>query len=416
MKMEHTRYPLWRPLRARGFRQLFIGQVLSDLANWLDFIALSALIVYIWDHGSMAMAALSVCIGLPYVIVGPLMSGRLRHLPGRRVLVVCDLSRAAFVLGMAWAPSLPVLLLFVLLRTSMSAIFDPVRQSAVKRMVDINLLVQASSLSQMSVNLTKIMGPMAGGALMAWFGTSVPFLTSAVLYSLSALILCTMPYWQGQKEQAGKQSDGIRAAWEHLTHRPLLKAAMIYATSLFFLIFLFDGLFVLLAKEAGMDETRFGLIIGAVGAGSVAGALTAGQWSGWRDRPLAYMTLAGIVSGFLIVVVGFAGMGVIRIELALWLSLCAALGFCGAQGAVPFGYILQMETTDDTIGPVSALSNALQTSSMLIAPILGATLASYWGAGSVFLGAGIAIAGVAALYRFRLKSQLSTPDPNVLQL
>lgn len=400
MKQQQMHDPIWRPLRAKNFRQLFIGQLLSDFANWLDFIALSVLVVYAWGHGSLALAALSICIGLPYVIMGPWMSVRLRHLPGKSLLITCDLLRAVFVLCMAWAPSLPILLILVLLKNSMSAIFDPVRQSAVKRIVDTSLLAQASSLSQMSVNLTKILGPMAGGALMAALGTSVPFYTSAVLYALSAVMLSAMPSWSGQRQQTGKPTSGLRGAWEHLMRKPLLKAAIMYAATLFFLIFLYDGLFVLLAKEAGMDETRFGLLIGAVGAGSVAGALMAGQWQGWRQRPLAHMTTAGIASGFLIIVVGFTGMGFFHAGLALWLPLCAALGYCSAQSAVPFGYVLQMETTDDTVGPVSALANALQTSSMLIAPVLGAVMASWWSAGSVFLGVGIATTGVAAIYRF----------------
>jgi hypothetical protein len=157
-----------------------------------------------------------------------------------------------------------------------------------------------------------------------------------------------------------------------------------------------------LAKEAGMDETRFGLLIGAVGAGSVAGALMAEQWSGWRQRPLARMTTTGIASGFLIIVAGFAGMGFFHAGLTAWLPLCAALGYCSAQSAVPFGYVLQMETTDETVGPVSALASALQTSSMLIAPVLGALMASWWSAGRVFLGVGIATTGETVAKRDHL--------------
>ncbi|MGO4345695.1 MFS transporter [Paenibacillus sp. MCAF9] len=400
MENAKTNDPIWRPLRAKSFRQLFIGQLLSDLANWLDFIALSALIVYAWNHGSMAVAALSICVGLPYVIVGPLMSVRLSYISGKSLLIGCDLLRFVFVLAMAWAPSLPILLLLVLLKHSMSAVFDPVRQSAVKRIVDRHLLAQASSLSQMSVNLTKVLGPMIGGAITAWLGATVPFIISAILYALSALMLSFIPSWRGQKEQAAKPSSGLRVAWEHVMRRPLLRAVILYAASLFFLIFLYDGLFVLLAKESGMAENLFGLLIGAVGAGSVAGALLAGQWSGWKQRPLTHMTKAGIVTGFLVIAVGISGMGIFQAELALWLPLCAALGFCSAQSAVPFGYVLQIETTDETVGPVFALANAFQTSSMLIAPVIGAMMAAWWSVGSVFLGVGVATTGVAAICLF----------------
>jgi MFS family permease len=176
---------------------------------------------------------------------------------------------------------------------------------------------------------------------------------------------------------------------------------MMYAASMFFLVFLYDGLFILLVKEAGMNEDMYGLLIGAVGAGSVAGAAAAGQWNGWKRRPLAHMTMFGFVSGALIIIVGVCSIGFFQPGIAIWLILGAALGFSGAQSVVPFGYIMQYETTDETIGPATALSNALQTSAMLIAPVLGALLASWWRAGYVFAAAGFGIVGVAAWHRFR---------------
>ncbi|MBB3110797.1 putative MFS family arabinose efflux permease [Paenibacillus phyllosphaerae] len=396
---------LWSPLKERGFRQLFLGQVMADFANWLDFIALSALIVYAWGHGSMALAALSVCIGAPYVLLGPLLSVRLRSLPGKQMLVVCSLLHMVVACCLAWAPSLPVLLALVLMKTSITAVFDPVRQGAVKRLVEPANLAQASSLSQMSANLTKIFGPMAGGALMAWLGTKAPFLLSGGLYLLSAAALCFLPAWSGKAEQEEKRAGGLREAWRFLLGRARLKAAVVYVSAVFFLIFLYDGLFVLLAQEAGLNEDGFGLMIGAVGVGSVGGAVAAGQWSGWQRHPIAHMTRWGIVSGLLIVVVGLAAMGVIPPVLLFWLPLCAAIGYCGAQSAVPFGYVLQTETTEETIGPVSALANALQTSSMLIAPVIGASLAAWWGAGSVFAFVGCLTVGIALWTYSRMKQQ-----------
>ncbi|WP_199617574.1 MFS transporter [Paenibacillus alkalitolerans] len=397
--MELSREQIWAPLRIRAFRRLFIGQALSDFANWIDFVALSALIVYTWGYGSMAIALLSVCIGVPWVVVGPLMSVRAGRLSGKKVLVVCDCLRAVIVLGMVWAPSLPVLLLLVFLKMCVSAVFDPVRQTAVKRLVEPGAMAQASSLSQMSVNLTKIIGPMAGGALIGWIGEWTPFLIGAVLYAVSASVLSGMPEWTNKDETIIKEKSSLREAWTHIARRPVLKAAIVYAAIIFFLIFLYDGLFVMLTKEAGMNEAHFGLLIGAVGAGSVAGALAAGQWSGWKHKPLTHMISAGFVSGILIAVAGLGPAGWLPNTLWLWIPLCIMLGFCGAQSATPFGYILQTESTDDTIGPISALSNSLQTVSMLIAPVLGALAAAWVGTGWVFIFAGAAMVCLAAVYR-----------------
>ncbi|MBA3449891.1 MAG: MFS transporter, partial [Chloroflexia bacterium] len=39
------------PLRNRNFRYLVAGELVSDLGDWLDFLAIIALIVYRWGLG-----------------------------------------------------------------------------------------------------------------------------------------------------------------------------------------------------------------------------------------------------------------------------------------------------------------------------------------------------------------------------
>lgn len=400
--MKITRMQLWSPLRAQSFRSLWIGQTLSDMANWLDFIALTAIIVYTWGYGAMEIAALSVCMGLPWVIVGPLMSVRARRLPSKYLLICCDWLRAVIMLCMIWVPSIEVLLILVFIKMSASAVFDPVRQIAVKKLVDTEHLAQATSLSQMSVNMAKIAAPAFGGALIGWYGAWLPFAIGALLYSCSALVLGRLPVWSNDGsdgENKQKLISGLRESWSHIVSRPLLKAGVLYAAAMFFLIFLYDGLFVVLAEEAGMDASLYGSLIAAIGAGSVAGAIAAGQWSGWLRHPLSRMTIAGIVFGLLIAAAGLAAIGWLPNTPWLWIPLCVCLGFSGTQSATPFGYLLQTETTSETIGPVSALVAALQTSSMLIAPVLGALAAALWDAGTVFLTAGIMMSGLAILFR-----------------
>jgi predicted MFS family arabinose efflux permease len=412
--MGRSRDALWSPLRNRGYRRLWLGQTMSDFANWLDMIALGAVIVYTWGYGPMAMAWLSVCIGVPWVAIGPLMSVLSRRLPGKRVLVVCDVLRSLVLMGLIWAPNLEVLLVLVFLKMSISSVFDPVRQSAVKRLVDEEELAQASGLSQMSVNLTKIAAPAVGGLLFGWLGGWAPFAIGAALYAVSALVLGRLPSWGKDAAAAKKSGDSgmlreLRGSWDHIASRPLLKAALLYIAAIFFLIFLYDGLIVVLAQEAGMSESLYGMMIGAVGAGSVAGAAASGCFRGWRKRPLAMMSAAGAVAGLLVALLGAGAAGYVPTPMWLWLPLCALLGFVGSLNATPFGYILQRETTEETIGPVSALSNALQAGSMLIAPVLGAIAASRLSAGMVFVAAGILMAALALLFRGASSAGVSAP-------
>lgn len=391
---------IFSPIKDVNYRKLFMGQVLSDFANWLDFLALAAIVVYTWGYGAWALSALSVAVGLPWVVVGPLAGVWVGRLEGRTVLIVCDLLRAAIVFCFIWADSFPVLLLLVFLKMCVSSIFDPVRQRGTKRLVNASLLAEASSLSQLSVSSTKIVAPLLGGACIAAGGATLAFWIGSALYLLSALIFIGLPRWQFADSGSGEttaRSPGLRQSFVYIAGRKPLLFAMVYMSAGMFIVFLYDGLFVLFTKSLSLGESSLGVLMSAVGAGSVIGSLAAGQWTFWRSKPLIAMSRNGMASGFLIAVVGLGGSGLLPSGLWLWVPLFVLLGASGGFTAVPYGYLLQTETTEETIGPVAALSNAFQSGSMLAAPLIGAGLSVWLGVGGVFLGAGVML-GLLALF------------------
>ena len=388
---------LWSPLRLPEFRRLFIGPTLSDAANWLDFLALGAVIVYVWGYGAFELALLSLCIGLPWVVVGPFAGVRIGRTSGRTVLVVCDAFRGAVMLAFLWADSLALLLALVFLKHCASSIFDPVRQAAVKRTVPPERLAEAGALSQMAVNATKIVAPMIGGACIAAWGAFSPYWICAGLYLISAAALLRLPHWPGEPAPAQKArfGDDMLAAVRYVRGNRTLLIAMLYMTAIMFLLFCYDGLFVLFTASLGHGESTLGILMSAVGAGSVAGSLLAGRWTSWKSRPLLFMAALSVADGLLVACCGAGAYGWLPPSLWLWTPVFALLGVAGGLIAVPFGYVLQTETDGGTIVPVSALSNALQTGSMLVAPFLGAAVAERTGVGGVFLATGIGMAAFA---------------------
>jgi len=385
-------HPLSRP----AYRRLFAGQAMSDFANWLDFLALSAVIVYAWGHGAFALAALSVCIGLPWVVVGPWCSFRVGRFSGRAVLVACDAFRALILLSMLWADTLPVLLTLVFLKMCASSVFDPVRQSGVKRVVEPDQYALASALSHMCTNATKIVAPMLGGLVIAVWDVKTPFLICAVLYAASALALARLPDWRDAVVRSdGRFREQMRSALDYIRTRRTLALGIGYMSAVMFLLFLYDGLFVLFTERLGLGEASLGFLMSGIGAGSVAGSLLAGRWTSWQQAPLTVMARFGALSGLFVALVGVGAFDLLTSSLWFWTPFFVLMGICGSMGAVPFGYILQAETTEETIAPVSALANALQTGMMLIAPALGAALAAWVGVGGVFVSAGLVMSALA---------------------
>lgn len=417
------RASMFKPLNIRSYRSLFGAQVFSDIGNWLDFVALQVLVAYHWGLDETAIASVIIAIGLPWVIIGPFASVFVDRLPKKTVMITCLFLRIIFVGGLFFAPNLYYLLLFIFLKGTVAALYDPARQSTIRMIVPDDQLPEAVTLSQLSVNTMKIIGPALGGGLIAFFGVKSPFIFEAVGFLIAIVFLITMPKLDEVVSEDNKdetnESTKRNSYWndlaegiKHITHTPLLKISIILSSVAFFIIFLYDGLFVFIAQHLGFTKEDFGLLISSVGLGSVVGSLLLGQWTNWKNKPIHLMSIASVFSGMLIISIGLGSMGIVNIPSFLWVIGTFFLGFLGSGEAVPYGYILQSKTPKYMMGRVSAAAMSLQTFSMLIAPAAGAMLAKAIGVSSVMIGAGVA-ASILGIYilLFILKKLNSTKTP-----
>ncbi|OCA85614.1 macrolide transporter [Bacillus sp. FJAT-27225] len=383
-------------LKNKPFRSLFTAQVFSDMGNWLDFVAIQIIVAYQWGLDESAIASVIIVMGLPWVIIGPFAGVWVERLPKKAVMVITMAMKFIFVLGLYYSPNLYVLLLFVFLKGSAAALYDPARQSMIRQTVSEDELPQAVTLSQLSVNSTKIIGPALGAALIALFGAKSPFLFEMAGFAIGILFLLKLPAGRPISlpteisEPKPKFISEFLAGIRHIIRTPLLRLSVLLSAAAFFIIFLYDGLFVFIAQAIGFTSENFGLLVSAVGCGSVAGSLFLGSWIRWKSFPIALMAGSSVFSGFLIVSLGLGGMHVFSMEEWGWLTGAFLLGVLGASQSVPYGYVLQSETPNEMMARVSAAASAIQTFSMLIAPAAGALLAKLWGVSSVLLGAGAA--------------------------
>jgi MFS family permease len=404
---------MFKPLKNKAYRSLFGAQVFSDLGNWLDFVAIQVIVAYHWGLGEAAIASVIIVLGLPWVIIGPLASVFVDRLPKKSLMIACLLLRIIFVAGLFFSPNLYVLLVFIFLKGTVAALYDPARQSAIRFTVPEEELPEAVTLSQLSVNTMKIVGPALGGGLIALFGVKSPFIFEAAGFMIAVLFLLTLPKMEirMKEENITKVSKGsyfkdLSEGIRHIFSGEILKSAILLSSIAFFIIFLYDGLFVFIAKELGFSQGEFGWLISSVGFGSVVGALVLGKWTQWKFKPIHMMAIASLVSGILILTIGLGAKGIFELPKLGWMAGAFLLGVLASAEGVPYGYVLQSETPKEMMGRVSAAAMSLQTLSMLLAPAAGAFLAKLAGVSAVLIGAGIAtfILGSVAL-SFRVKHE-----------
>lgn len=95
------------------FRVLWLAELQSSVGDQLARVALSILVFH--RTGSAALTAITYALTqLPDLVAGPLLSGLADRYPRRRLMVTCDLARAALVAIMA-IPQAPLALVAALL-------------------------------------------------------------------------------------------------------------------------------------------------------------------------------------------------------------------------------------------------------------------------------------------------------------
>src|SRR6266508_954376 len=82
----------------RGFRTLWLGQVVSQMGDWFDTIAVYTLALQL-TGSSRSVALIMVARFLPSVVMGPLSGVVADRFSRRSVMITADLLRAIVVLG-----------------------------------------------------------------------------------------------------------------------------------------------------------------------------------------------------------------------------------------------------------------------------------------------------------------------------
>ena len=399
------------PLRHRPYRTLFTGQVISNIGDWLDILALITLLLYRWELGAGAWGGVLTALTLPYALIGPFAGVWVDRWNQRTVMVACDLARAGLALGLVWAPNLTVVLVFVTASSVFSTFHLPAQQAMIRQTMPDDDLMAANALGQLSDNGPRLIGPALGGLAVAVGGARFAFVLNAVTFLASAAILSRLPATgrsstsstsdSTSEEGPRRFTDELRAGVHHIFKSRVLLTGVSGMVLAAILIRSTDTLGAIVLKALGVSEGMQGLSSTALGIGYVSGTLLVGQW-GQRFPPLAILSGGTMLVGSMLAAIGCAavlelsGAGVIVVVAFIARALLGA-GF--ATMAVSYGFILQRETPAAMVGRVTATSRSLVAGLPLLAPLVATLLADWWGLGTAYtlFGLGMVVVGATVM-------------------
>jgi MFS family permease len=397
----HT--PSLRALFRLGeYRALFVAHVASIAGDQLARVALTVLV---FDRtGSAGLSALTYTLTLfPSLIGGPLLSGLADRFPRRSVMVICDVARAALVTVMA-LPGLSLWLMggLLVIVQLFSSPFNAGRAATVAAVVQGELYVLASAVTNITYQLAQLVGFGLGGLLVAGIGSRATLLVDAATFVVSALLV-----WFGIQARPvpatgrGAAStgwiaglaDGFRLVSRDPRLRSLVGLACIagfYMTAI--------GLAVPYAAQLGGGAATAGLLMAANPAGQVIGMILLVRRVGTETRmqllgPLAVGSCAPLLGCF-------ASPGV-AVTVGLW--LVAGLG---AAYQLPANAAFVQAVPDAQRGQAFGLATTALLGSQGVGILFAGLVANHWASSTVVGAAGgagviVAVAAAAAWRRAR---------------
>jgi Na+/melibiose symporter-like transporter len=291
--------PLWRH---HDFRQLWLGDTVSQLGTQLSQLALPVLAVTILDAGPRDMGYLTAAETFAFLVVGLPAGAWVDRWRKKRVLVTGDAVRAVAFgsIPAAWAlGQLTLVQLYVvaLVAGVATVFFDVAYQSYLPLIVDGDQVVDGNAKLQASESMAQVAGPAAGGALLRAVAAPVLIAADAVSYALSGFFVGriahaeTPPPREERRPLRVEIAEGLRFV---VRHPLLVRIAACTSISNFFSGVL-QALFVLyVLRILGLGTETIGLVwaLGAVGGlgGAVVSSRIARRVGEGRTIPLSALT------------------------------------------------------------------------------------------------------------------------------
>jgi MFS family permease len=386
------------PLRRnRGFRMLWVGQLLSDTGSEIGLLAYPLLILALTHSAVLAGV---VGTAREVAIIGlQLPAGALSDRLDRRLtMIVCDVLRAALlvVLGLLIALQLaswPVVLVVSVIEGGAGAIFNPAATAALPGIVPDGQLEEAWAATEARTWGASLAGSALGGVLFG-LGRAVPFLADAVSYGASFGTVSRIrgrfrPERTAERKALWHEvTDGLRLVWQV----PILRATVLTAP---LVNFAFNGVLftiILALRQHGTSTSVIGLVQAAIMAGGVIGGLVAPRLQGRMS--VRTITIAMFVAETLLF--GVAALLVPSPVVALPVAIVPLLAPAGNAAL----FAVMLRSTPEAMrgrvtNTVSMVAMALAALAPLVAGLLVEHASGAWAIGA--FSATMAVATVLCL-------------------
>jgi MFS family permease len=380
----------------RQFRMLWLGQVVSQMGDWFDTIAVYTIALSLTGSGR-AVALIMVARFLPSVVMGPLSGVIADRFSRRAIMITADLLRALVVLGFLLVrrpDQMWLVYVLTVLQLAFSTFFEPAKTAAIPSIVSDRELLPANAISSVTWSAMLTLGAALGGFVTGWFGTNAAFILDSLTFIASALLIASVTFPKRPPRAKAKltvaKALGISDTLEggrYVKHRPRVFAYLLVKP----MWGMGGGILTLLAvfgekifPVAGKTATGIGVLFTARGIGTAIGPIVARRWAGeTRKQMQSAIGIAFLIGGAFYIAFGTSRSFILALLFLL-------IAHCGGSILWVFSTVLlQKEVEDQFRGRVFAAELALATLTMAASNYLVGELLDRFGLSPRIVTAGV---------------------------
>jgi dTMP kinase len=401
----------WRVFGSRAYFKLWLAQVGSSLGDWIGLIAILAIAARVSNNSGTAVGLVMVARMVPGFFLATVGGVLVDRWDRRKVMVWCDVGRAALLAVLPFVATLPGLILVSFLMEILTLLWGPAKDASVPHLVEGRQLSSANSLSLAAAYGTFPVGSLIFSLLAVlakWLGHFGPFSALKVdrevlalwvdglTFLVSAAIVFRLPIphidrTEGQRIDWSQSVRDIVEGMRFIASHPIVRGVLIGLGAGLIGGGAMIPLGPVFAKEVlGGSSATFGFLMTALGMGAAAGVFTllGIQRRLSREALFAYGVIGVGIS--LAAAVSFS---------TLWFAapLIALVGACAGAAYVSGFTVLQENVVDELRGRTFATLYTVIRLCLLLSLTVSPLFADLfdWLSGLAFAHRTVSIAGAS---------------------
>jgi MFS family permease len=399
----------WRVFGTRSFFKLWVAQVVSSLGDWIGIIAIIAIAARVSGGSGAAVSLVMVARVVPGFFLATVGGVIVDRFDRKRVMVACDIGRAALLALLPFVDTLLGLVLVSFALEILSLLWGPAKDASVPNLVDNKQLTSANSLGLVAAFgtmpvaslvfslLALLASWLSGFSAFSSLDVDREFLAlwvDGVTFIVSAVIIWRLPIPRTY-DRKGESVDwtatfrdvieGIR----FIRHNRLVRGVIIGIG-----VGIIGGgamvpLGPLFAQDVlGGGSAEFGVLMSALGFGAAIGVVTLVAVQKWVPRETVFQ-FAVMASGAALIAAATTSS---IVPAALFAALVGA--FAGSSYVTGFT-VLQENVHDELRGRTFATLYTVVRLCLLISLTISPLWADFWDrvSDALFIDSAIEIGG-----------------------